>query len=385
MKDLIHKYLFDTISDAETKKLKDWLKHPKNKERFETYIRESHALNMLYNNVNADEALNKVWAKIETETKVIPFYRRTIFRYVAAILIFLSAGYFFLINTNSVEDETPIIVDNIKAGTDKATLTLEDGSEVTLEKGEQYISGNLESNGEKLVYTATNTAEPEIKFNYLTIPRGGQYHITLSDGTEVWLNSESKLKYPTSFANGEERKVELIYGEAYFDVSSSTNHDGSKFKVLTGIQELEVLGTEFNVKAYKDESHIYTTLVEGQVKFHLEGQEGNAVFLEPGMQGVVSIEDRETEVNKVDTYLYTAWKDGRFVFRNEKLSNIMAMIEKWYDIEVSYSDPEAKQISFSLDIRKYESFNKIKQILELTGTIDFKVDGRVITVQQNTK
>ena len=162
-------------------------------------------------------------------------------------------------------EATPILnkEDIITTGSDKAVLTLEDGSNIELEKGKAFKTNVVNSNGEKLVYNKTN--QTKITYNYLTIPRGGQYFVKLSDGTEVWLNSESQLKFPVAFIKGQTREVTLVYGEAYFAVSPSTNHNGATFKVMNQGQEVEVLGTEFNIKAYKDEINIYTTLVEGKV------------------------------------------------------------------------------------------------------------------------
>src|SRR5690606_40703343 len=123
-----------------------------------------------------------------------------------------------------------------------------------LEKGDSIQTHNAISNGEEIIYN--NNTSRQLVYNYLTIPRGGQFQLTLSDGTRVWLNSETQIKYPVSFTDGESRQVELVYGEAYFEVSHSTEHKGSDFIVYNQNQEVQVLGTEFNIKAYKDDSNI---------------------------------------------------------------------------------------------------------------------------------
>ena len=158
--------------------------------------------------------INILEALQDESPKAIPLYRKPFFKYAAAILIFVSVGYFFLAKDN-LNNEPPaqiIVNNNIKVGSDKAILTLANGTNVTLENGQKYISDHIESTGKELIYAANQISKaklkPSIAYNYLTIPRGGQYHVTLSDGTEVWLNSESKLRYPISFVDGEERHVE---------------------------------------------------------------------------------------------------------------------------------------------------------------------------------
>ena len=187
----------------------------------------------------------------------------------ASIVILISSVIFFNkepnnFNNNDTQIAIPIIINNIETGTDKAILTLANGSEIALIKGETYKGQNVSSDGKEIVYNGKAVSK-EITYNYLTTPSGGQFFVKLSDGTQVWLNSESRLKYPVTFLDGEIRQVELVYGEAYFDVSPSTAHKGLKFKVINQAQEVEVLGTEFNIKAYKDESNIFTTLIEGKV------------------------------------------------------------------------------------------------------------------------
>ncbi|QVY65003.1 FecR family protein [Polaribacter sp. Q13] len=280
-------------------------------------------------------------------------------KYAATVLIFISAGYFFLIKDNSAFTDKPIIVNNnIKIGTDKATLTLGDGTDVVLEKGKRYKSKNTESNGEEIFYkTAPN--ESEIAYHYLTIPRGGQYHVKLSDGTDVWLNSESKLKYPTNFTRGKTRKVELVYGEAYFDVSPSTNHNGSKFKVLTNIQEIEVLGTQFNVKAYRDEDAIYTTLIEGKVA--VVTPEKTQTLL-PNQQFNIDKTNNKTSISNINVKSEIAWVKGEFIVKHN-LKDIMQVLSRWYDMDVTFANKELEKVRFVGKIRKNQN------IVDILNTI----------------
>src|SRR5690606_33390781 len=147
---------------------------------------------------------------------------------------------------------------------------------------------------------------------YLTIPRGGQFNVVLSDGTEVWLNSDTQLKYPVNFVEGQDREVELVFGEAYFDVSPSTEHGGSKFKVMNNAQEVEVLGTEFNIKAYRDDINVYTTLVEGKV---VVGNGDLKQYLTPNQLSHLNLENNSIKVRVVDVNVETSWKKGIFTFK----------------------------------------------------------------------
>src|SRR5690606_6874026 len=196
---------------------------------------------------------NKVASQITSHKKSS---HRQFYKVAAAILIFASLGYVAYVNrTDPKVLETQI--SEISAGTDKAILTLADGSQVVLAKGTSYKNKSVLSNGERLEYAQANK-DSKIAYNILTIPRGGQYQVILSDSTVVWLNADTKIKYPVNFVEGEPRNRELVYGEAYFKVSPSTKHQGSAFTVLANGQDVVVLGTSFNIKAYHDESLIAT-------------------------------------------------------------------------------------------------------------------------------
>jgi hypothetical protein len=304
---------------------------------------------------SAEAVERKIFNKIKLELnekslkkshKTIPFFKKKLFNYgVAASFLILVAVTFF-VNRNDKLNEQPIIVNNnIEIGTDKATLTLENGTVIPLEKGQKYISSNLESTGEALVYKSTNTNNPsEVLYNYLTIPRGGQFQLTLSDGTRVWLNSETQLKYPVSFTDGESRLVELIYGEAYFEVSHSTEHKGADFRVIHDQQEVQVLGTAFNVRAYKDEPHVYTTLVEGKVSVNYQGKNQSLI---PGQQSDLDINTNVITVSTVNVYNEISWKEGVFSFHRKSLKDIMTVLSRWYDMDVNFEDPNLGKAGFN--------------------------------------
>jgi hypothetical protein len=293
-------------------------------------------------------------------------------QYAAAIVLgVLSSTYFLKGNSLGNNINAPIIVDNqIEPGIDKALLTLESGEVVELVKGVKYEAEYLKTEGEELVYQENlkkQVVEEEISFNYLSIPKGGQFQITLEDGTHVWLNSESKLKYPVYFIKGNPRLVELVYGEAYFDVSPSTNHNGAKFQVISKGQNVEVLGTEFNIKAYQDEVNIYTTLVEGKVEVS-SGEIKESLI--PKQQSILNIENNVFAIAHVNVYNEIAWKDGVFNFENKTLKDIMMVLSRWYDIDVAFEKKDLETQKFIGALKKNYSIEKILSIFQKANIIN---------------
>lgn len=302
--------------------------------------------------------------------KIVPMYKKTIFKYAVAASILILISFTFLFENNEdidvILNDVELVKTNIEPGTDKATLTLEDGSQIALEKGETFVSKNISSSDKEIIYEKGESKTKEIKYNYLTIPRGGQFSIKLSDGTQVWLNSESELKYPVSFIKGETRQVELVYGEAYFDVSPSKDHNGSKFIVFSNEQEVEVLGTEFNIKAYKDEKNIYTTLVEGKVAVNTGSTSQNLI---PGQQLKFDIKNKASIIKKVDVFNETSWKNGVFSFEDKSLKEMMVVLSRWYDVKVVFKNKEIENEEFIGILRKNQTIQEILISIKNLGVI----------------
>ena len=300
---------------------------------------------------------------------------------VAAVFIgFITISYIFRTNNilNTPQDDTLEIVNTIVPGTDKATLTLEDGSLMVLEQGASFKTKNANSNGQEIVYKNVKSKASAIKYNYLTIPRGGQYFVKLSDGTQVYLNSESQLKYPVHFIEGQTRKVELVYGEAYFDVSPSTEHKGAKFKVINNTQEVEVLGTEFNIKAYKDDPNIYTTLVEGKV---VVANNDSKQSLVPNQQFKLNTETNNFSVTKVDVKEFISWKDGVFQFVNKPLKDIMKVLSRWYDVDIIFENKALESIEFIGTINKNLSIEEVLSIMKSFSIKNYEIKGKTLILK----
>jgi len=278
-----------------------------------------------------------------------------------------------LVQNSSADAKRPVM-----PGNNKATLTLADGSNIDLtdsRKGLLSKQGSVvigKSGEGKIVY---NAKEGEARstaalFNMISTPRGGQYQVVLSDGTKVWLNAASSIKFPTVFT-GHERKVELT-GEAYFEVAKNKDRP---FKIAVEQMSIEVLGTHFNVDAYKDEGVIKTTLLEGAVKLVTGNHQA---YLKPGQQATLN-QQQSFNIGSVNTEEAVAWKNGYFIFNNENIQSIMKKISRWYDVEVVYNG-KVDERDFGGTVSRFDSVAEVLKSLELTGTVHFKIEGRKIIV-----
>lgn len=298
--------------------------------------------------------------------------RSHFWKYAAAaiLMIGLASTHFLKNNFVSARSEkiAPVIVNtNIQTGTDKATLTLGNGVTIPLKKEKAFTANHVSSNGEELVYDAQNNTNSEIVFNYLTVPRGGQFRLQLADGTKVWLNSETQLKFPVAFIKGKTRNVELLYGEAYFEVSPSSNHDGSKFNVKTQLQDVVVLGTEFNIKAYKGGANIYTTLVEGKVVINSMNKTQNLI---PNQQSTLNRDNKKLTIKEVDVYDEISWRNGLFSFKGKTLKEITIVLARWYDVEFEFSNKNLENVKFNGVLLKKQSLEEILTIIKETKFIN---------------
>jgi transmembrane sensor len=366
IQNILVKYLSNQATFSELDELDKWIKNPENEELFKSYIRTNYAIDYNMKNFNSEKIKMMIAKEIVKEKKVFrhkKIRQRILYMAAASLVVGLFATSFFFKDVlNKPSAIAPIIASNtIEIGSGKATLTLEDGSVVTLQKGNNYQTKTANSNGEQIVYDAGNQNSSKIAYNYLTIPRGGEFHLVLSDGTQVWLNSETQLKYPVSFNEGVLRQVELVYGEAFFEVSPSTKHKGAKFKVLNKSQEVEVFGTQFNIKAYGDETNVYTTLIEGKVAINYSGKNK---FLKPSEQLNLNIQDNSIAVANVEIYNEIAWRDGVFSFRKKSLGEIMKVLSRWYDIDVQFVNQDLKKSGFNGVLGKDQKIEDILKIIK---------------------
>lgn len=374
--DLVDKLQDGVATDAEIKYLTQfYLSHQESK---------SWPLDLKSKNIIKDKVFKNILSTLHSDLhKKInhhPFYKRNVFRYGAAACLVLLISISFLISKNTSKIAAPIWVENaIEIGTDKAVLTLEDGTAIALERDQPYVASNVSSDGETLVYAADGSvSSTEVIYNTLTIPRGAQFFVHLSDGTKVWLNSESELYYPVNFVEGSLREVELVYGEAYFEVSPSEAHKGAKFVVHSKAQKIEVVGTEFNVSAYPDESFIYTTLVKGKVAltFDLIRE-----YLKPNQQATVDIKTQNVQIESIDVYNNVSWKDGEFSFKQMSLKDIMKVLGRWYDVDMKFETRDMEVVTFNGVLKKDQRLEDILEIIAATTQLNFEIKNKTITIK----
>ncbi len=297
----------------------------------------------------------------------------------AACLLLLIAGLsYFYKNHTDPDPNTLTTYTDILPGRNHAVLTLSDGKKIVLSRtnpglltkqgGMQVLNDTAKG---QLVYYGAKSADRVIAINTLETPRGGQYQVTLPDGTKVWLNSASSLRYPIRFT-GNERKVELS-GEAYFEV---TKNKEKPFRINSTNQVVEVLGTHFNISAYPDEEQSATTLLEGKIRIHKMGIQK---ILKPGQEAVVNTFTTDIQVRSADLEKNTAWKNNEFIFNGEDIRHIMRSIARWYNVDISYlANPD--QTRYWGVLSRSNNLSSVLKMLESTGKVTFKVKGRRITV-----
>ena len=383
----IIKYLNGTASKSEQKQMEDWV--TASQENTKTFNQQKAIyVAATFNDTDQEVDIEKGYTKFASATKSkSKYYKlRPYYKYAAAASVLLIVALTIFLNKgeDTLQFTEPVIVNNqIQTGTDKATLTLEDGTDIALVKGQTYQTQNATSNGEQIIYNSSPS--PKLVNNYLTTARGEQFQITLADGTQVWLNSESQLKYPVSFTGGKSRQVELVYGEAYFDVSPSTNHKGSDFKVYHKEQEVQVLGTEFNIKAYRDEVNVYTTLVEGKVSVTpsaVEGQQPTNKVLQPNQQSILNGLTNNLSVANINVKDEIAWINGEFRVQSKNLKDIMQTLSRWYDMDVAFANKDLEQVKFVGILRKDQNIIDILNMIKNFGVIkNYEINNKTITLK----
>jgi transmembrane sensor len=302
-------------------------------------------------------------------------------KYMVAAIVFLivaTSGFLLLQKneTNNLSEQlTAQKKEEIVPGGDKAILTLADGTNIILDSS---LSGSITKQGNvtiinlngKLEYNASNETS-QVLYNTITTPMGGQYQLELADGSKVWLNAASSLRFPTSFA-GTDRTVELT-GEGYFEVAHNPN---MPFQVKVNDMEVQVLGTEFNINAYDNEPVIKTTLLLGRVRVKNQNKH---VFLNPGQQAILKTLHEDIKIaHNVDVDEVVAWKNAHFLFNSTDIEAVMRQIERWYDVNVIYKNKTTETISGSLP--RSQNISQLLKVLEATGNLEFKVNGKNIMV-----
>ena len=293
---------------------------------------------------------------------------------VAAVWV-LALGVTLWMTFGKKENVAPLPVASkiIPAGEKKATLTLADGTEVHVEEITAQIlqekGMNIEYRNGEIVYHKSEEKTTEVVYNKLEVPRGGECMIKLDDGTKVWVNAETKLKYPVVFV-GDRREV-VLEGEAFFDVAKNEK----PFIVKTSFGDVRVLGTAFGISAYASEPESYTTLVRGKVSVEREGMK--PVVILPGEQ-VVTSKDGKMIKQQVDVEEFVGWKDGIYVFKEKSLGEIMKTLERWYNISVDFQEKSLVDLPFTGNLKRYDDINVFFDALTRTGDMKYRVEGNQV-------
>lgn len=392
---LLKQYVSDNLSVGEREELLQYLQDTPEDVLSEDMLRVVERLRS--NDILEETPSQRIWQAVVEDPRV---QKKTIVRRiqsrctqyfphiaVAMVLIAISTVFFLYKNntwqTHQIDASSTLadvsdLATTIKPGTQQATLTLPDGQIVVLDnlhenkliKGEGFelhiVDGEIQYNaGGQLPVSAETT---------LRTPRGGEYQMHLPDGTQVWLNAGSSITYPLCFAT-DIREVS-IEGEAFFEVKKDQTRP---FVVRADQTSITVLGTQFNVSVYPEDTHVETTLIEGSVRL----QKGETVrLLKPGQQASISKEkDQHIAVRSVDTEEITAWKNGYFYFQDEDIKSAMDKIGRWYDVDIAYKD-KLSQRGLDGTISRMENLDQLLKALELTGTAKFTLEGRRVIVSE---
>jgi hypothetical protein len=375
------------LNEKQEQALKDWESNASNKKVEEDILNAESfkEWNEKLDGFDTSESWEQFIARMQktkTPGKIIftPWFK-TSMSIAASIILLISIGLFFYVDR--MKDDVEIVADNemVKPGEFKATLTLSTGEKVRLtdnkidsisDKG-YSIQHDVDSGIDYTKESSAKAKKASMVYNTLKVARGEEYKIVLADGTSVWLNADSEIKYPVQFL-GEQRTV-YLQGEAYFDV---THNKDQPFVVHSHEMQVKVYGTEFCLEAYEKEE-IKTVLVEGSVgiKSQIKGTE---VKLKPGELGTSVAGD--TKVKKVNVRPYIAWKDGDFVFEHERLESIMMKLERWYNVKIFYMNEECKDFRFTGDVKRYEDVHKLLKFIQLTSKAKFEVNKNTIVVMK---
>ena len=378
---LIFLHIQGMTDNAQEKELDEWRSvSPRHEELFQRMLSSEHVEKSISRFVKTEEEEERGWRQLQQKARSGRSVRKIKwFPYAAAIVLILSVGGVFYFSGDKEQTEIlPIAKNEVQVPGSRAVLILPDGRKVDLEN--EVLRSDLAQSDSLLLVSARSLKYRDIDspdateiFHTLEIPRGGEYLLTLSDGTMIYLNSESTLSFPVKF-QGKERKVYLT-GEAYFKVAKNTEHP---FVVTAGELEVLVTGTTCGVRAYKDEKDIQTTLESGQVTVRVEGK---SVKLVPNKQVLFNKSTMGLEVRDVDVDLYLAWADGRLVYDNCPLEKILTDLGRWYNIDVFYSRDELRSYQFSLNMKKHEEFTQVLELIGKTGEVQFEIKDNTVIVK----
>lgn len=370
---LMQKQLCGETTADEKEELEAWLEQsPENRKFYRAWCPEElEKRASFFQDLDAGLAFRHFEQRIGHRPLV--FFLKRYMRYAALLLLPLALAVFL-----SKPDRSPMpSTAEIRPGGYQALLTLEDGRAIPLHESPAKdlplcASFRVRNSGKEIIYQDTTDMTLSSVFNRLSTPRGGEYHITLSDGSRVYLNAATELKYPVVFSPTK-REVYLC-GEAYFEVSKDSLRP---FYVITDAARIRVYGTKFNINTHHN--RMQTVLVEGHIGIRGK-QEEREYHLQPSDLATFTPDGRLTDLRQVDTFPYIVWKSGKFVFENKCLEDILDHLALWYDVDIFYAQPSLKTLRFTGHMRKYEQIGVILDAIHRITGVSFRIEGKAITV-----
>lgn len=374
---IILAYLRDEVDEEGQRKLKVWLEESDSHKTLFARIQDEK---MQYEDIQKILSYDAggAWQVVQQKAARRRRKRLTrVYRVAVSVVIIFGVAIAFLLREEATTVVPVVKVEEITPGRSMAKLTVASGDVYHLDSLHQVdlITSLAENNGKEVVFIdrQLEEGEREIKYNKVEIPRGGEYQIVLGDGTRVYLNAQTELRFPESFASSEQRLVYLS-GEAYFEV---TKNPSKPFVVQCKDYAVKVLGTSFNVNSYEGDETSKTTLATGKVEIDMDGKQ---TILNPGQQAI--IKDGEVNVREVDVEVYTTWMYENFRFKSESIQEIMTKLSRWYTIDVFYMNEAVKNYHFTGYLPRYAKIADVLELLSLTTNIKFDVKGRTVTVME---
>lgn len=378
--EIIWKKIHQTLSEKEEKLLRAWQDEDPAHQQYFNQAKEFYAKGSRF--ANTPNELQQAWKTVQKKiggTRQRIIHLATITSSIAASLLIVAALFYFSNKSNPLSE----ISENYQVmppGSGKAILILDNGKTYNLsdKKNLVLVEGHamIRNSGDKLEYFSQGKPGEEIKYNTLKVPRGGEFFLQLSDGTKIWLNSETSLRYPVRFTENE-RQVELT-GEAYFEV---TKDEHAPFYVSSGSQKVKVLGTRFNISSYNESPFIVTTLIEGKVEVSEKEGLTTPHILMPCEQSLFSKENKEITTRKINPATFVSWKEGRFVFEDESLSDIMLTLSRWYNVDYVFINETAKGFRFTGNLPRYANISDLLQKIGKTKEVHFNIENNTVIIE----
>lgn len=374
---IILAYLRDEVDEEGQRKLKVWLEESDSHKTLFARIQDEK---MQYEDIQKILSYDAggAWQVVQQKAARRRRKRLTrVYRVAVSVVIIFGVAIAFLLREEATTVVPVVKVEEITPGRSMAKLTVASGDVYHLDSLHQVdlITSLAENNGKEVVFIdrQLEEGEREIKYNKVEIPRGGEYQIVLGDGTRVYLNAQTELRFPESFASSEQRLVYLS-GEAYFEV---TKNPSKPFVVQCKDYAVKVLGTSFNVNSYEGDETSKTTLATGKIEIDMDGKQ---TILNPGQQAI--IKNGEVNVKEVDVEVYTTWMFDNFRFQSESIQEIMTKLSRWYAIDVFYMNESVRNYHFTGYLPRYAKIADVLELLSLTTNIKFDVEGKTVIVME---